>query len=207
MQTSIYLSAMDPDLLPFARRGGKLILWHGWNDHHIPPRNTLAYYDALRDTMGDKGVDRFTRLYLFPGVGHCSGGEGPDTFELLQPVMEWVEGGVEPGKIIASKVVSGVVTRTRPVFPYPTVARYVGSGSIDDAANFVPFTPRKERSDSKDWVDEDLFSHGYQAWCQAVGTQLVCNPPSLVLDDDRDKDGDRRHDDGDRRHDDDRDRD
>jgi Tannase and feruloyl esterase len=145
--------------------------------------------------MGSKRVDRFAKLYLFPGVGHCSGGEGPDTFDVLTPVMAWVESGMEPGEIIASKVVSGAVTRTRPVFPYPTVAGYVGSGSIDDAANFVAFTPRREPpgpDSNYNWLGKDLYSHGYQAWCRAEGTRLVCDPPRLVLDDERDEDDDKR---------------
>lgn len=186
MQTSIYLAALDPDLSRFAARGGKLLLWHGWSDQHIPPRNTISYYEAVRDTLGDRRADNFMKLYLFPGVTHCGGGEGPDTFELLQPMMAWVEGGVAPGKIIASKLTNGVVTRTRPVFPYPAVARYVGSGSIDDAANFVASTPyfaaaHTGQDDAEHWVGEGLFSSGYQASCKAVGTQLVCNPASLHL--------------------------
>lgn len=191
MQTSVYLSAMDPDLGRFARRGGKLLLWHGWNDQHIPPRNTIEYYDAMRRTMGQRSVDHFAKLYLFPGVGHCGGGEGPDTFELLQPVMAWVEGGVEPGQVTASKVDNGSVTRTRPVYPYPTVPRYLGAGSIDDATSFVPATPRHDDLAPARWVGSRLFSSGYQAECQAVGMQLVCDPAALRFgrghDDDRDR--------------------
>jgi feruloyl esterase len=194
VQTSSYLSATDPDVSHFARRGGKLLLWHGWSDHHISPQSTLAYHDAMRRTLGGRTVEHFSRLYLFPGVAHCGGGEGPDTFDILTPVMAWVEGGVAPDKIVASKVVGGAVTRTRPVFPYPTVARYTGSGSIDDAANFVAFTPRHAepgRDADYHWLGKGLYSHGYQATCQAVGTQLVCDPPSLRLDHDgRKGDGD-----------------
>lgn len=79
VQTHIYLSATDPDLSRFAGRGGKLLLWHGWNDQHIAPQSTLANYKAARETMGDRPVERFTRLYLFPGLAHCSGGLGPNT--------------------------------------------------------------------------------------------------------------------------------
>ncbi len=195
VQTSSYLSATDPDLGAFARSGGKLLLWHGWNDQHISPQGTLAYYDAMRRTLGSRAVDRFARLYLFPGVTHCGGGEGPDTFDILTPVMAWVEGGVEPQKIVASKVVDGAVTRTRPVFPYPAVARYLGAGSTDDAASFVAYTPRRESGPGYHWVGQQLYSHGYQAQCQAVGTQLACQPARLVLDDgDRDDDHDHRRD-------------
>ncbi|HJS84160.1 MAG TPA: tannase/feruloyl esterase family alpha/beta hydrolase, partial [Acetobacteraceae bacterium] len=186
VQTSIYLSATDPDLTRFAARGGKLLLWHGWADQHITPQSTLEYYHAMREFMGPKAVERFARLYLFPGVAHCGGGLGPDTFDILTPVMAWVESDTAPGEIIASKMDSnGTVTRTRPVFPYPTVARYAGSGSIDDAANFVAFTPPTEPHVGYEWVGEPLYSHGYQATCDAEGTQLVCHPSRLVLDDAR----------------------
>jgi Tannase and feruloyl esterase len=176
VRSSSYLAAMDPDLGRYARSGGKLLLWHGWNDEHISPQSTLAYYDAMRDTMGTRAVDRFARLYLFPGVAHCGGGAGPNTFDILTPVMAWVESGRQPARIVASNVLDGTVTRTRPVYPYPTVARYDGTGSVDDAANFVPWTPRREPGPGYDWVGEDLYSHGYQTWCQAVDGRLVCRP-------------------------------
>ena len=181
VQSSSYLSAMDPDLSTYQRGGGKLLLWHGWNDQHISPQSTLAYYNALRQTMGARTVDRFAQLYLFPGMAHCGGGEGPNTFDILTPVMAWVESGTSPGRIVASNVVNGSVTRTRPVYPYPTVARYDGSGSSDDAANFVPVRPRTEPGPDYHWVGERLYSHGYQTWCQAVGTTLVCRPRQTWL--------------------------
>jgi feruloyl esterase len=174
VQTSVYLAATDPDLRRFDGRGGKLLLWHGWADQHITPQSTLEYYEAMRDAMGADAVDRFAKLYLFPGVAHCGGGLGPDTFDVLTPMMAWVETGTPPGAIIASKVANGAVTRTRPVFPYPSVARYAGSGSIDDAANFVAVTPGTEPPVDYHWVGEPLYSSGYQATCQAEGTQLVC---------------------------------
>jgi feruloyl esterase len=153
VQTSRYLSATDPDLGSFARKGGKLLLWHGWNDQHIAPQATLEYYDAVRRTVGAHATDHFARLFLFPGVTHCSGGEGPDTFDVLTPVMAWVEGGVAPEKIVASKVVNGSVTAARAVYPY---------------------AGRNPRHDYR-WVGQPLYSHGYQTWCQAAGTQLVCD--------------------------------
>jgi len=181
VQSSSYMSAMDPGLGAYQRSGGKLLLWHGWNDQHISPQSTLAYYDALRQTMGAKAVDRFAKLYLFPGMAHCGGGEGPNTFDVLTPVMAWAESGKTPARLVASKVDAGAVTRTRPVYPYPTVARYDGSGSINDAANFVPYTPRTTPSPDYHWVGERLYSHGYQTWCKAVGTELVCRPTRTWL--------------------------
>jgi pimeloyl-ACP methyl ester carboxylesterase len=179
MQTSAYLSAIDPDLSAFQQRGGKLILWHGWNDQHISAQATLNYYQAMRKTLGFAKVKSFAKLYLLPGVGHCGGGEGPDSIDLLTPMMAWVEKGAQPSKLVTAKVTSGVTTRTRPVFPYPQVARYNGSGSSDDAANFSAYNPGLEADSDYDWVGKKLYSHGYQAACQASGTQLVCSPSSL----------------------------
>ena len=171
LPSTTYLAAMDPDLGAYQRSGGKLLLWHGWNDQHISPQSTLAYYDALRSTMGARSVDSFAKLYLFPGVAHCGGGEGPNTFDVLTPVMAWVESGRRPARIVAAGA-----TRTRPVFPYPTVARYDGSGSIDDAANFVAYTPRNPVQNDDHWVGEALYSHGYQTWPKAVDGKLVVRP-------------------------------
>jgi len=181
LPSSTYMAALDPDLSAFQRGGGKLLLWHGWNDQHISPQSTLAYYDAMRDTMGARTVDQFAKLYLFPGVAHCGGGVGPNTFDILTPVMAWVESGRQPAKIVASNVVNGAVTRTRPVFPYPTVARYDGTGSVDDAANFVAYTPRKEVPNDDRWVGQDLYSHGYQTWPEAVDGKLVIRPARVSL--------------------------
>ncbi len=175
VQTSNYLAATDPDLSPFARRGGKLILWHGLEDQHITPRGTIEYYEQMKNVMGGENVDRFTRLYLFPGVAHCGGGNGPNTFDIVTSVMAWVETGTKPGTIVASIVdSSGQATRTRPVFPYPAVAQYTGSGSTDDAANFVSSGTQKDPHVDLHWIGEWLYSPGYEAWCHVEGTQLVC---------------------------------
>lgn len=182
VQSSSYMAATDPDLSAYWASGGKLLMWHGWSDQHISPQSTLAYYSALRRTMGARTVDGFAKLYLFPGVAHCSGGEGPDTFDILTPVMAWVESGRQPNRVVASKgATDGTVTRTRPVFPYPTVARYDGSGSVDDAANFGPYTPRDDATPGYRWLGKRLYSDTYQTWCRAVGTKLICRPAKTWL--------------------------
>jgi feruloyl esterase len=170
VQTSVYLSATDPDLSRFAARGGKLVLWHGWSDQHISPQATLEYWSALNATMGH--VDRFARLYLFPGMAHCGDGVGPNKFDVLTPVLNWVEHGKAPAKIVASLG----TTRTRPVYPYPQVARYNGSGSTNDAANFHAVTPRTEPNVPTEWLGNVLYTHGYQAQCKVVNGKLVCKP-------------------------------
>ncbi|PWI12815.1 tannase/feruloyl esterase family alpha/beta hydrolase [Streptomyces sp. Act143] len=182
VQSSSYLAALDPDLSAFEKSGGKLLLWHGWNDQHISPQGTLAYYDALKKTVGARQADSFAKLYMFPGVAHCGGGNGPNTFDVLTPVMAWAETATEPGRIIASNVTDGTVTRTRPVYPYPAVARYDGTGSVDDASEFVARTPRTSPApNAYDWVGKRLFSSDYQTWCRAVDGKLVCRPTRTWL--------------------------
>jgi feruloyl esterase len=100
---SLY-DATDPDLSAFSSAGGKLILWHGMADPHISPLNTIAYYTAMQQLLGKPAVERFARLYLFPGGYHCGGGGGPFNVDLLSPIMAWVENGLAPGALIASHV-------------------------------------------------------------------------------------------------------
>nr|WP_232458830.1 tannase/feruloyl esterase family alpha/beta hydrolase [Burkholderia ubonensis] len=172
---SNYLAATDPDLSRFAGRGGKLLLWHGLEDQHISPRSSIEYYEAMKHYMGDARVDRFARFYLFPGVAHCGGGQGPNVFDILSPLMAWTETGATPGRIVASIVdANGNTTRMRPVFPYPATARYTGTGSTDDAANFVADTPKADPFVDLHWAGEWLYSPGYEAQCQVQGSQLVC---------------------------------
>ncbi|OUM45588.1 tannase/feruloyl esterase family alpha/beta hydrolase [Arthrobacter agilis] len=179
MESSSYMSALDPDLQDYEKSGGKLLLWHGWNDQHISPQSTLAYYDAVRQAMGARTADGFSKLFLFPGVEHCSGGAGPNTFDVLTPVMAWVESGTTPTVVVASRTVTAegsATTATRPVYPYPAVARYDGSGSTSDAVNFVPYTPAKDEGPGYNWVGKKLYSSDYRTWCTANGTQLSCRP-------------------------------
>jgi hypothetical protein len=97
----------DPDLSSFAKAGGKLIIWHGLADSHISPLNSIAYYTAMNRVMGDAAVQKFTRLYLFPGGYHCNGGEGPFNFDVLSAIMAWVERGTAPFAIEASHQIGG----------------------------------------------------------------------------------------------------
>jgi len=141
--------ATDPDLRAFQRSGGKLILWHGWADQAIPPTGTVAYYQAVQDRMGGLvATQRFARLFMFPGMYHCFGGTGPYSFDLLTPLLNWVESGAAPQRVDAA--LPG--TRTRPVFPYPLVARYDGTGSTDDPANFTAAPPANPVDDHFPWL-------------------------------------------------------
>ena len=150
------LNATDPDLKPFRTRGGKLIVYHGWNDPAISPLSSIDYFRSVRAKMGANEEDGFLRLYLAPGMAHCGGGPGPDSFgqgtvaaadpqhSISKALENWVENGTAPGPIIATKLKTGspsTVVRTRPLCPYPEVARYAGSGSTDEAANFSCVAP------------------------------------------------------------------
>ena len=130
------MTAMAPDIRSFTRRGGKLILWHGWADGVITPFNTVNYYGSVAASLGSP-AGQSVRLFMAPGVGHCSGGEGPGTVDWIAALEQWVEHGKAPETMIASKALPGGASRTRPLCAHPKVAKYSGSGSTDDAANFA----------------------------------------------------------------------
>jgi feruloyl esterase len=132
------MDAVNPDLTAFFRRGGKLLQYHGWNDQAVAPANSINYYNSVvAKSGGAASVQRSYRLFMVPGMTHCTGGEGTSTFDALAALERWVEAGEAPARIPASRVVQGVVNRTRPLCPYPQVAVYNGTGSIDEAANFA----------------------------------------------------------------------
>jgi feruloyl esterase len=131
------LAATSTDLSPLVSRGGKLLIYHGWADQNIPPRESVNYYDRLVKTMGQEKVDTAVRLFMAPGMGHCGGGDGPNEFDMLAALEHWREDGKAPAEILASQVRDGHVVRTRPLCPYPQVAKYNGTGSLDRAENFV----------------------------------------------------------------------
>jgi feruloyl esterase len=146
-------NAMSLDLSEFRRAGGKLIIWHGASDQGIPFEGTLDYWQRL---TGGKPQD-WARLFVVPSMWHCSGGDTLTEFDPFRALVSWVEGGHEPYRLVATgRDSSGNVVRTRPVFPYPLRAKYVGSGSVDDAANFVA-APGFGFPDRIRWAGEDLY--------------------------------------------------
>jgi feruloyl esterase len=133
--------AKSTDLSRFRKRGGKLIMTFGWADQILQPMMGVNYYEAVVARNGKVAAD-FARLFMMPGVAHCQGGLGPDRNDAVTAVIDWVEKGKAPDTLLASKVTNGAVVRTRPLCPYPQIARYKGQGSIDDAANFSCVAPK-----------------------------------------------------------------
>jgi feruloyl esterase len=139
-----YMNAMDPDLSAFKKRGGKLLIYHGWNDGAsggaISPLNTLDYYASVLARMGPKQED-WMRVFMAPGMAHCGDGPGPNQFNALAALERWRESGAAPAQITAARVTNNRVDMTRPLCPYPEVSVYKGIGSTNDAANFVCKAP------------------------------------------------------------------
>ena len=132
--------AKATDLSRFRRSGGKLIMTYGWSDQILQPMMGVNYYEAVMAEHGRNTSD-FARLFMMPGVAHCGGGIGPDRVDAVTAVIDWVEKKKAPDSLLASKVVKDAVVRTRPLCPYPQVARYKGQGSIDEAASFSCVAP------------------------------------------------------------------
>ena len=169
------VDATDPNLTAFYSGGGKLIQWHGWADQFIPPEGSVAYRQAVINTMGAATVSQFYRLYMFPGVYHCGGGYGPNVFDLLTPLVNWVEQGTAPSSVVAAAVSggsgpagtgssAGTVEYTRPVYPYPEEVKYSGTGNVDDASSYVGYTPSTLTNDNYRWAGYP-FTSGYEQWC------------------------------------------
>lgn len=153
-KTASALDAVDPNLGAFRARGGKLILYHGWDDPAIPATNTVNYFQEVVAKMGQPNTNSFVRLYMVPGMQHCGGGPGADTFgqsgswaaddpqhNARVALEEWVEKGKAPATMIATKNADGnaqgPATMTRPLCPYPRAAKYKGSGDTNRSENFT----------------------------------------------------------------------
>ena len=134
------VNATNTDLTRFRGRGGKILMTYGWADQVLQPLMGVNYYEAVSARNGPQTTG-FFRLFMVPGMTHCAGGVGPDRFDSVTAIVNWVEKKQGPDVILASRVVDNRVVRTRPLCPYPQTARYSGHGSIDDAANFSCMKP------------------------------------------------------------------
>jgi feruloyl esterase len=134
------LNADSTDLSDFEPLGNKLIMYHGWADPVIPSQSSIDYFNA---SVGDNNLGQtqeYARLFMVPGMFHCSGGPGPNVFDGLTPLVNWVEQGVAPETIIATKFVADTppaVEMTRPLCVFPNVAKYNGSGNTNVWTNFA----------------------------------------------------------------------
>jgi feruloyl esterase len=136
------MNTVSPNLKPFFARGGKLLMYHGWNDQQVPASSSISYYQRVIDMVGKGAAGKSIQLYMVPGMNHCQGGVGTDTFDKLAAIEEWMAKGTAPAQIVASHATEGKIDRTRPLCPYPQVAVYKGTGNTDDAANFSCRNPR-----------------------------------------------------------------
>ncbi|MBI1684291.1 tannase/feruloyl esterase family alpha/beta hydrolase [Caulobacter hibisci] len=191
--------ATETDLSPFAAKGGKLILWHGWSDPHISPLNTIAYHNGVVAQMGQAKADAMMRLFVFPGLYHCFGGDGLSQFDIVSPLMAWVEAGQAPNAVIAAKVDLPAMpmgptpagadvrqtpmpdasafkpSRVRPVYAYPQVAAYKGSGSTDAPESFAPKTPASEPA-ARDAYAAQFIAPRFHQDCRVEAGVLACVP-------------------------------
>ncbi len=148
-----FMTARSTDLSPFKHHGGRLIIYNGNSDGVFSSRDIVGWYNAMNATMHDK-AQNFARLFLVPGMGHCGGGPGTTVFDAFTPLVNWVENGIAPDSIVATAPPGTPWPgRTRPLCPYPKQTRYIGSGDINNAANFVCEMPHDEYGDN--------FGHDY----------------------------------------------
>ena len=165
--------ATDPDLTAFKKAGGKLILWHGLGDQHIPAVGTMAYYKAVEKVVGGEAATKtFARLFLLPGVAHCGGGQGPDTFDALTAITDWVTKGDAPASLTTKSVdSSGNTTASRPVYPFPYYAKNTKGGPATDASNYTPVKSSAEAGLKLNWFGS--FRSGYETVGNWVGGKWV----------------------------------
>jgi feruloyl esterase len=130
------INRTDPNLQTFFNGGGKLLMYHGWSDPQVPPLATIAYFNSVLKATSESRRGTAIELYMQPGVNHCWGGDGPDTFDAVGALDQWMRSGRAPARITAVHMSETGVDRTRPLCPYPQVAQYAGNGSIDQAVNF-----------------------------------------------------------------------
>jgi feruloyl esterase len=135
-----YVDAVNPDLSKFKGSGGKLLITHGWSDTGITPETSIWYYESVLKKMGSNQSD-WVRLFMAPGMGHCGGGPGVNTFDSIGTLEKWVEKGMAPDTMLGT----GANGLTRPLCPYPQAAEYKGSGDLKDAANWSCKAPAASR--------------------------------------------------------------
>jgi hypothetical protein len=167
-------NADNPDLSAFRADGGKLIMWQGWADQAISPYGTIDYYTDMTRLFGGLGAtQQFARLFMLPGVNHCGGGNAPNQLDLVDPILNWVEHGTAPTSVIASQTSSpssSTVVATRPIFPYPEISQYNGTGNPANASSYTGVPSNKLPTTT--WLGH--FPSAPELWCGYRGTDYVC---------------------------------
>jgi feruloyl esterase len=135
------INSANTDLTAFFAHGGKLLMYHGWADQQVAAGNSVDYFTKVVKAAGNSAVDKSIQLYMIPGMGHCQGGPGTDTFSKMTAIERWVSTGHAPESITASHMTYGTTDRTRPICPYGKVAKWKGTGSTDEASNFICAAP------------------------------------------------------------------
>lgn len=153
--------ATNPDLTAFRDGGGKLIIYHGLADPAISPIGTIAYYQAVQDHMGGlAATQRFARLFLMPGMSHCSGGQGPNSFDALTAIVDWAERGIAPRSLLTSQTPTAAdPVASLPSYPYPLEATYNGTGSVDVAASYHAALPAEPFDAHVPWLGRFSARH------------------------------------------------
>lgn len=170
------LDATNPDLGPFHAAGGKLLIWHGLADPNIAPANSMAYHQAVRDTIGQEATDEVMRLFLVPGLAHCGGGYGMRSLDAMTPLIDWVENGQAPKVLMASAShTEAALGRGRNIHPFPYTSALKTGGDPIRPEDWV----RGNRLDVNDtlykgWAGEDFFRPGFQQFCGFDGLRFVC---------------------------------
>lgn len=183
--------ATNPDLSPFAKAGGKLILWMNLGDTNVLPAQVILYYQAVQQRLGAKATAEFLRFYTLPGAYHCGGGDGPVIKDVLVPLMVWVERGIAPEALAGQHVPRGPggiqqgaghmppstkADLTRPIYPYPYTARYVGHGDVRDASNWTKGPAEPAPASWRDWIGQSFYRPDATQWCTPGASGLSCTP-------------------------------
>jgi hypothetical protein len=169
--------ATDPDLSAFARRGGKLLMWHGWSDTDISPLNSVAYAQAVQDRMGGAARD-VLRLFLVPGLYHCQGGDGLTSVDVLTPLQQWVEQGRVPDALVASRTnEEAAAGKGRTIYPFPATSVLRAGADAERPASWQPGPPVQVSAKLyQTWAGARLFEPGYEQECGFDGSTFVRSP-------------------------------
>lgn len=172
------LDASEPDLSAFHARGGRLLVWHGLADPHITPMNAIAYYQAVRDTLGQQATDEMMRLFLIPGMYHCGRGNGLSSVDVMTPLIDWVEDRQAPQVLMASASAEAAAAgKGRNLHPFPYLSELKPGGSIDTPTDWQ--RGRRIRVGDRryeEWAGAGFFRSGFQKDCGFEGFDFVCRP-------------------------------